>query len=102
MIRIVIENILLLLLPTAIYVSYVLLRRGNKAGPANVLDDAPLLWLFVAGVTLVIVTLFLFASPPGGKPGDVYVPPSFKDGKIEPAKILRKGKKPEPSQKQAQ
>jgi hypothetical protein len=95
MIRIVIENILLFLLPTILYVTYMLLTRDQGAsqtpsglpGATRVLDDAPLLWLFVAGAALVIATLVAFGSTSGGKPGQHYEPPVLKDGKIEPGHI---------------
>mgnify|MGYP001428512160 CR=1 FL=1 len=54
---------------------------------AHVLDDAPLIWLFAAGAAVVLITLISFGSVTGGKPGQVYTPPSFKDGKIEPGHI---------------
>jgi len=87
MIRVVIENIVLFLLPTAIYVTYVLLTRkqGEKGG---VLDDAPFFWLMLAGTALVFLVLVAFGSTSGGKPGQTYVPPSIgADGKIEPAEL---------------
>ena len=87
MIRIVAENILLFLLPTIIYVAYVYMTREEKQGAMRVLDDAPLIWLFVAGAALVVITLVSFGSVTGGKPGQVYTPPSFKDGRIEPGHI---------------
>lgn len=87
MIRIVAENIFLLLLPTIVYVAYVYLTRDDKPDALRLLDDAPLIWLFVAGVALVIITLLSFGSVNGGRPGQVYTPPSFKNGKIEPGHI---------------
>lgn len=87
MIRVVIENIVLFLLPTAVYVIYVLLTRkpGEKNG---VLDDAPFIWLMLAGTALVLVVLISFGSTSGGKPGQTYVPPSLsKDGTIEPGQL---------------
>jgi hypothetical protein len=84
MIRVVIENIVLFLLPTAIYVTYVLLTRKRDA-TGGLLDDAPFLWLMLAGTTLVLVVLIAFGSTTGGKPGQVYTPPSMtKDGRIDP------------------
>ena len=47
----------------------------------------PLIWLFIAGAVLVIVTLVAFGSTSGGKPGQHYVPPVMKDGKIVPGHI---------------
>jgi hypothetical protein len=87
MIRVVIENILLFLLPTLLYVGYVYLTREPGRGGARALDEAPLIWLFVAGALLVIVTLVAFGSTSGGRPGQQYVPPVMKDGKIVPGHI---------------
>ena len=87
MIRIVAENILRFLLPTIVYIAYVYLTREEKPGAARVLDDAPLIWLFVAGAILVVITLATFGSVTGGDPGGVYTPPSMKDGRIEPGHI---------------
>ncbi len=87
MIRIIGENIFLLLLPTIVYVAFVYLTREEKPEALRMLDDAPLIWLFAAGVALVIITLLSFGSVNGGKPGQVYTPPSFQNGKIEPGHI---------------
>ena len=88
MLRIVIENMLLFLLPTAIYIAYMLLKRRTEgASAATVLDDAPLIWLVAAGAALVIITLIVFGSASGGKPGQTYQPPVFRDGRIEPGQI---------------
>lgn len=92
MIRVVIENVLLFLLPALCYVAYVYFYRqtGSDAkdgGKANVLDDAPLIWLFVAGAALVLTTLVFFSSNSGGLPGQSYQPPTIKDGRIEPGRI---------------
>ena len=45
MIRVVIENILLFLLPAAMYVGYVLLTRRGSTSAGTVVSDAPLVWL---------------------------------------------------------
>jgi hypothetical protein len=87
MIRIVIENILLFFLPTLIYIAYVYVKQRGRGGPAAYLDEAPLLWLFSAGAMLVVITLVAFGSVSGGKPGQTYEPPVFRDGKIEPGRI---------------
>jgi Family of unknown function (DUF6111) len=84
MIRIVIENILLFLLPAALYLAYVLLtRKTTSAG--TVINEAPLVWLFFAGAVLVTATLIYFGTiTPGGRPDQTYTPPRMKDGRIEP------------------
>jgi hypothetical protein len=96
MIRIVIENIFLFLLPTFVYLAYVLLTRpaagtGGGKGEVNtrggLLEDAPLLYLFAAGVFLVVATLVMFGSNTGGRPNQGYTPPAMKDGRIEPGHV---------------
>jgi hypothetical protein len=87
MIRIVIENILLFLLPTLVYVAYVLLTR-TRTSAGTVMNEAPLVWLFVAGALLVGATLVYYATvTPGAAPGAVYTPPHVKDGRIEPGTL---------------
>jgi hypothetical protein len=87
MIRIVIENAMLFLLPTIVYVAYMLLTRSHATTGA-VVSDAPLIWLFVAGALLVGATLVYYATTtPGGAPGAVYTPPHMKDGRIEPGTL---------------
>jgi hypothetical protein len=88
MVRLVLENILLFLLPTAAYVGYVLLTRRGASSTGEVINDAPLVWLFVAGALLVAATMIYYATvTPGGRPGQVYVPPYVKDGHIEPGQL---------------
>ncbi|MCB1510464.1 MAG: hypothetical protein KDJ36_06135 [Hyphomicrobiaceae bacterium] len=86
MIRIVIENILLFLLPTAIYVIFVMVKqRGEKPRSAQqILDEAPLFWLVGTGALLMIAGLAYFATSTEGKPGQGYAPPVYRDGKIVP------------------
>jgi hypothetical protein len=94
MIRIVVENLLLFLLPTFVYVAWILMTREETSGPdsttsspSDIFLDAPLLWLFSTGAILVVVTLIAFGSTSGGKPGQHYEPSSVKDGRIEPSHI---------------
>ena len=89
MIRVVIENILLFLLPAAMYVAYVLLTRSGNTSAGAVVNDAPLVWLFVAGALLVAATLIYYATvTPGGTPGaDLHAAAHGKDGHIEPGQL---------------
>ena len=90
MIRIVIENLLLLLLPTLLYVAYIYLTAGKKGTKKMVLDDAPLIWLFLAGVGLAVSVLLIFGTFSGGKPGQSYHPPEFRDGTVVPGQLDRR------------
>lgn len=98
MIRTVVENLLLFLLPTLIYVAWALFQRAKAEREAEndpsgqpvmtVFDDAPLLWLFASGAILVMLTLAVFGNTSsGGSPGQQYQPSVLRDGKIQPSHI---------------
>ena len=112
MLRLVVENILLFLLPTVFYVLYALLRRhmddgsqpatppadtssgtgtdtssGTDAGVGQVLSDAPFIWLALIGAGLVFAVLILFGSVSTSNPNGTYEPAVYKDGKIVPGRI---------------
>lgn len=90
MIRVVIENIAIFLIPTLVYAAYVVLvtfPRTEDAGErafARIVGEAPLLWLFTAGAVLVVLSLIAFQSTDGGRPGMKYQAPSMHDGHIQP------------------
>ena len=44
---------MLFLLPTIVYIAFIYLTREDKPGTSSILNDAPLIWLFVAGAILV-------------------------------------------------
>jgi hypothetical protein len=95
MIRIVIENLLLFLLPTLAYVGWILIARpetvqrdeNGRVRPFRILDDAPFLWLVGSGALVLVLVLVAFGQTSGGLPGQKYQPPVFKDGHIEPGHI---------------
>ncbi len=88
MIRIVIENLLLLILPTLIYFSYVFLSGGMKTrSRQQILNEAPLIWLLIAGILLAGAVVATFATFSGGKPGEAYRPAELRDGKIVPGRV---------------
>ncbi len=89
MIRVIIENLLLFLLPAVLYIAYRRTVRSshdkdgtatNQQSVGQDINDAPFLWLFMAGAGLVLATLIAFGSTDGGKPGQTYYPPVVKDG----------------------
>lgn len=94
MIRVMFENFLLFLLPTVIYLAVRYVQRARSLdeavakGGQTVRDDinnAPFLWLFLAGAVLVLATLIAFgSSSESGKPGQTYYPPTIKDGQKIP------------------
>jgi Family of unknown function (DUF6111) len=87
MIRVFIENLLLFLLPTALYVSFALLVRRPETTAITVINRAPILPLAVLGASLVAIVLSLFGNVGDGKPGQAYEPAIFKDGKVIPGRM---------------
>lgn len=88
MIRIVLENLLLFFLPTLAYIGYRLLVARTSGRAAPTVSDAPFMMLFAAGALAVVASIAVFASKSGGKPGEAYVPPVVRDGKIVPGHRL--------------
>lgn len=84
MIRIVIENLFIFLLPTILYVGWVAFRRNDWPGLFTVLRNAPLVYLFISGAAMMLIALLAFSTRTGHKPGEGYVPPSFDGGKFQP------------------
>jgi Family of unknown function (DUF6111) len=87
MVRVVIENVLLFLAPAALYLAYELMIKKNGTNPRQILDESPLVGLFVAGLLCVIGALILFRSQDEGTAGQAYEPPTYKDGKIIPGRV---------------
>ena len=82
--RVVVEIFLLFLLPTAAYLGYVYWAQGGRLTRGQFWDEAPMIWLAIAGLILVAIFLIGFGSPDGGRPDQIYVPTQYKDGKVEP------------------
>lgn len=86
MIRLIIQNLLLFMLPTLLYVAYLMVRRRGQPNNTAVqaLDDAPLFWLIAVGAALTVGVLVYFHSNDRAPPGQPYQPPVMRDGKIVP------------------
>lgn len=89
MVRIVLENLVLLILPSVLYFAYIYLTAEKGKARREAFDDAPFIWLFVAGVALALGVLVTFATDSGSGPGDVYRPAVYKDGKIVPGELVK-------------
>ena len=90
-----IENALLFLLPTVLYLAYVLLATdttdattGQRKQPLQMLDEAPLVWLFAIGLLIMVATLLAFGTLQDQSIDKPYEPAIYKDGRI-----LQGGKK---------
>lgn len=86
MIRVILVNLLFLLLPSIIYFSYVFLK-GNSKSSEEAVSNAPILWLLILGVMLMLATLFIFGQWDGSDPNKQYHPPVYRDGVIVPGHV---------------
>jgi hypothetical protein len=84
MLRALLEVLLPLLLPTALYFLWIVsLRPGAQVDWTRL----PWLWLAGAGALLVAIVLFLAAADFGSREEGVYVPPRWVKGHIVPGHI---------------
>lgn len=76
-----------LLLPTLLYFGYLWFARNRgatAAGGSQSPRDIPWLWLGVAGLLLLAVTLVASSLFGGAAPGSRYHPPQLIDGQVQP------------------
>ena len=89
--RILFQYVLPILLPIAIYVAWLAAerRRVVRAGTGQPprWQDAPWVWLVVAGVLLATVAAFAVALMGGDSIEGQYVPPRIENGRIIPGHV---------------
>jgi hypothetical protein len=90
MIRIGLECALVFLLPSLVYLGYKFLVgemadtvTGRVKSPSDVLEEAPLAWLFVLGSAFLVGTLLAFATLQDQNIDKPYEPAVYKDGRIQ-------------------
>ncbi|MEC9367102.1 MAG: DUF6111 family protein [Pseudomonadota bacterium] len=86
MLRVVLVNFLMFLLPFLIYAAIALATGKRKIGE-GFWSDAPVKWLFVAGLGLMLIAVGALISFSGGGPGGSYEPPHMENGVIKPGRI---------------
>lgn len=87
MARVLLLNIFMFLVPFILYGAYLYLTRRDEDGNINYWSEAPILWLFGAGLFLVAVAIVSLITFTGAPPGGTYVPPQVKDGVVVPGRI---------------
>ena len=85
--RVLLQYILPLLLPTAIFVLWLWFTTGREDKREEFvarLQAGPWFWLVVSGIVLVAAVMIWAGLSQGSDPGKVYVPPRFEGGRILP------------------
>jgi len=86
MIRIILINLFLLLLPFIIYFAYVYLVGGGR-GKNEPINFTPLVVLFGIGLVLMMGAIAYFIQFESGEPGQRYVPPRVENGVLKPGRL---------------
>jgi hypothetical protein len=87
MLRVFLTIVVPLLLPTAIYIGWlVVAHRVQRSGDVQWVE-LPWVWLAVAGTVLLVVVLFVVNLHFGTSETGTYVPPRWEGGRIVPGHI---------------
>jgi heme/copper-type cytochrome/quinol oxidase subunit 1 len=86
MIRVILLNLFLLVLPALLYFLYVFVLRRLR-GQESKVESAPLFWLFATGMILMVASLAYYAEFEGERGSGVYRPPSYQDGVVRPGRV---------------
>lgn len=88
--RIFLQAVLPFLLPTLVFVLWVILsqRHDHEKSAIERIAGGPWFWLVLAGFVLFAVGLGFLATE-GEPPGGTYVPPYMENGQIVPGRIVR-------------
>jgi hypothetical protein len=84
MIRTLIGEVLLFLLPFCVFALFLALRRRNPFRLAAWSDSTA--WLIIAGLVCVIAG-FLYAGLTAERPTGAFVPPHLEDGRVVPGQF---------------
>ena len=90
MIRIGLECALVFMLPAIVYFGYKFMMgeladttTGKPKPPGDILEEAPLVWLFGLGCLLLAGSLLTFATLQDQNIDQPYEPAIYKDGRIQ-------------------
>jgi len=85
--RIIVQYVLPLLLPTLVFVGWLLLTRKageNREETMARLQGGPWYWLVVAGFVLMAAGFIYLGLSHDNPPESVYVPPRVENGRVVP------------------
>jgi len=88
MIRIVVQYIVPLLFPAALYIVWSLYHK--KRDPESVYHDRPMPWVWLFGIGFVLMALSLVTLNQVTRfdAGGTYVPPTVVDGEVVPGHVI--------------
>ncbi len=89
MTRLLLQYLLPLLLPAAIYLGWVWLAQRTGKGRADgfTLQEGPWFWLVTAGLALMVAGLVFTALMGQGQMEGTYKPPRFEGGRVIPGTV---------------
>jgi hypothetical protein len=87
MLRVLFTIVLPLLLPTAIYVGWLVVAHRLQRDDTIPWVELPWVWLAAAGTLLLVLVLVVVHLHFGTSETGTYVPPRWEDGRIVPSHI---------------
>ncbi len=87
MLRVVLINIALFVLPLALYAVYFYARERNQNAVAVEWENMPLSFLLQAGLALIVIGMLVTAYVGGEDAGGTYVPARMENGKLIPGEV---------------
>jgi len=87
MVRVVLINIALFLLPLALYAAYYYVTERNQKATTPGWKNMPLSFLLQAGLGLVVIGMLATAYIGGEEAGGTYVPARMESGKLIPGEV---------------
>ena len=87
MVRVVLINIALFVLPLALYAAYFYVTEHNQNAATLEWKNMPLSFLLQAGLGLIVIGMLATAYLGGEKAGGNYIPARMQDGKLIPGEV---------------
>ena len=88
MIRVLLTVVAPLLLPTLLYLLWLVVAQRVPLGGPGLWRALPWPWLVGIGLVLVAAMLYFIGTRVGGSPQGVYVPPRYIDGEVVPGHVV--------------
>jgi hypothetical protein len=88
MIRVLLTVVAPLLLPTLLYLLWLVVAQRVPLGGPGPWRALPWPWLVGIGLVLVAAMLYFIGTRVGGSPQGVYVPPRYIDGEVVPGHVV--------------